>query len=106
AVGEADSAVDLDRGAEHGTDHQLSRRIYPHFAEGQKDARLFWRHLEALGFHPTPLPPELDYERLAQRFRMGTPRARLDDPRPFDDHDLIVFFAGSKAGGKSAGGGG
>ena len=29
---------------------------------------------------------------------MGTPKARLDDPRPFDDSDLILFFCGSKAG--------
>ena len=29
---------------------------------------------------------------------MGTPKARLDDPRPFDESDLILFFCGSKAG--------
>jgi rubrerythrin len=98
AVGEADSAVGLDRVAEHVTDPLLSRRIYRHFAEEQKHARLFRRHLEERGFRCAPLPPELDYERYAQRFRMGTPKARLDDPRPFDDADLILFFAGSKAG--------
>ncbi len=98
AVGEADSAVGLDRVAEHVTDALLSRRIYRHFAEEQKHARLFRRHLEEQGFTCSPLPPELDYERHAQRFRMGTPSARLDDPRPFDDLDLVLFFAGSKAG--------
>jgi hypothetical protein len=98
AVGEADSALDLDRVAEHVTDPLLSRRIYRHFAEEQKHARLLRRHLEQEGFACSPLPPELDYERYAQRFRMGTPKARLDDPRPFDDLDLVLFFAGSKAG--------
>jgi hypothetical protein len=98
AVGEADSALDLDRVAEHVTDPLLSRRIYRHFAEEQKHARLFRQHLEARGFEATPLPAELDYERYAQRYRMGTPKARLDDPRPFDAADLILFFAGSKAG--------
>jgi rubrerythrin len=98
AVGEADSAVDLDRVAEHVTDPLLARRIYRHFAEEQKHARLFRRHLEERGFRCTPLPSELDYERFAQRYRMGTPKSRLDDPRPFDDGDLILFFAGSKAG--------
>jgi hypothetical protein len=98
AMGEADSALDLDRVAEHVTDPLLSRRIYRHFAEEQKHARLLRRHLEGQGFTCSPLPPELDYERYAQRFRMGTPKARLDDPRPFDDLDLVLFFAGSKAG--------
>jgi hypothetical protein len=98
AVGEADSALDLDRVAEHVPDPLLSRRIYRHFAEEQKHARLFRRHLEAEGFRATPLPPELDYERYAQRYGMGTPKARLDDPTPFADEDLILFFAGSKAG--------
>jgi hypothetical protein len=98
AVGEADSALDLDRVAEHVTDPLLSRRIYRHFAEEQKHARLFRQHLEAEGFRSTPLPPELDYERFAQRYGMGTPKARLDDPAPFGAEDLILFFAGSKAG--------
>jgi hypothetical protein len=98
AVGEADSALDLDRIADHVTDPVLSRRIYRHFAEEQKHARLFRQHLEAEGFHCTPLPPELDYERLAQRFGMGTPKSRLDDPTPFGTEDLVLFFSGSKAG--------
>jgi hypothetical protein len=98
AVGEADSAIDLDRVAEHVLDPVLSRRIYRHFAEEQKHARLFRRHLEAQGFQCSPLPPELDYERYVQRYGMGTPKARLDDPTPFSDEDLIVFFCGSKAG--------
>jgi hypothetical protein len=98
AVGEADSALDLDRVAEHVTDPVVSRRIYRHYAEENKHARLFRRHLEAQGFTAKPLPPELDYERYAQRYGMGTPKARLDDPRPFDDSDLILFFCGSKAG--------
>jgi hypothetical protein len=97
-VGEAESARDLDRVADHVTDVVLARRIYRHYAEELRHARVFRRHLEAAGWECTPLPPELDYERLAQRFGMGTPRARLDDPRPFDDDDLILFFAGSKAG--------
>jgi len=98
AVGEADSARDLDRVAALVPDPTLARRIYRHYAEELRHARVLRRHLEAEGFACTPLPPELDYERLAQRFAMGTPRARLDDPRPFDDADLLLFFAGSKAG--------
>jgi hypothetical protein len=98
AVGEADSALDLDRVAEHVPDPVLARRIYRHFAEEQKHARLFRQHLEAQGFRCTPLPAELDYERYAQRYGMGTPKARLDDPTPFSDADLILFFCGSKAG--------
>lgn len=97
-MGEADSAVDLDRVAEHVPDPVLSRRIYRHFAEEQKHARLFRQHLEAQGFRCSPLPAELDYERYVQRYGMGTPKARLDDPRPFDADDLILFFCGSKAG--------
>ncbi len=98
AVGEADSAVDLDRVAAHVSDPPLARKIYRHFAEETKHARLFRRHLEAMGFEVRPLPPELDYETLVQRFGMGTPKARLDDPRPFDASDLVTFFCGSKAG--------
>jgi hypothetical protein len=98
AVGEADSALDLDRVAEHVADPHLSRRIYRHYAEENKHARILRRHLESQGFATTPLPPELDYERYAQRYGMGTPKARLDDPRPFDESDLILFFSGSKAG--------
>lgn len=98
AVGEADSAVDLDRIAEHVQDEALSRRIYRHHAEEKRHARLFGKRLAELGFQPRVLPPELDYERYAQRFGMGTPKPRLDDPRPFDEDDIILFFAGSKAG--------
>lgn len=98
AVGEADSAVDLDRVSAHVEDPVLARKIYRHFAEENKHARLFKRHLEAMGFHVKPLPLELDYETLVQRYRMGTPKARLDDPRPFDTDDLVTFFCGSKAG--------
>lgn len=98
AVGEADSAKDLDRIADHVEDEVLSRKIYRHFAEENKHARLFTKHLEAQGFKSKPLPPELDYETTGQRFGMGTPKARLDDPRPFDTEDLILFFCGSKAG--------
>jgi rubrerythrin len=98
AVGEADSAKDLDRIADHVEDRVLSRKIYRHFAEENKHARLFKKHLESEGFTPKPLPPELDYETTGQRFSMGTPKARIDDPRPFDTDDLIIFFCGSKAG--------
>lgn len=98
AVGEADSARDLDRVAAHVEDPVLSRKIYRHFAEENKHARLFRRHMEAMGFAVKPLPPELDYETLVQRYAMGTPKARLDDPRPFDLDDLVTFFSGSKAG--------
>jgi hypothetical protein len=72
--------------------------MYRHFAEENKHARLFEKHLESQGFTPKPLPPELDYEKTGQRYSMGTPKARIDDPRPFDTDDLIVFFCGSKAG--------
>ena len=98
AVGEADSAVDLDRVAAHVEDPVLSRKIYRHFAEETKHARLFRRHLESMGFAVRPLPPELDYERLVRGYAMGTPRSRIDDPRPFDTDDLVTFFCGSKAG--------
>jgi rubrerythrin len=98
AVGEADSAKDLDRIADHVQDEALSRKIYRHFAEENKHARLFRKHLESQGFTPKPLPPELDYETTGQRYGMGTPKARIDDPRPFDLDDLILFFCGSKAG--------
>ena len=98
AVGEADSAVDLDRIAEHVQDEALSRRIYRHHAEEKRHARLFGKRLAELGFSPRPLPPALDYERYVQRFGMGTPKARIDDPRPFDEDDIILFFSGSKAG--------
>jgi len=98
AVGEADSATDLDRIAAHVEDRRVSRKIYRHFAEENKHARLFKRHLESLGFAPKPLPPELDYEATGQMYAMGTPKERLDDPRPFDIDDLILFFCGSKAG--------
>ncbi len=98
AVGEADSALDLDRIAEHIPDAVLSRRVYRHYAEENRHARLFRKRLEELGFGAHPLPPELDYERAAQRFGMGTPKARLDDPAPFSPDDLLLFFCGSKAG--------
>lgn len=97
AVGEADSAIDLDRVACHVRDRALSRRIYQHYAEERRHARLLGRRLEELGFAIRPLPPELDYESYAQRFAMGTPRSRLDDPTPFSPADLIVFLCGSKA---------
>jgi hypothetical protein len=98
AVGEGDSAIDLDRVSAHVEDPVLSRKIYRHFAEETKHARLFKRHLETMGFALRPLPPELDYETLVQRFEMGTPKSRLDDPTPFDAEDLVTFFCGSKAG--------
>ncbi len=98
AVGEGDSATDLDRVAAHVEDPVLARKIYRHFAEETRHARLFRRHLEAMGFAVRPLPPELDYETLVQGFEMGTPKSRLDDPRPFDVDDLVTFFCGSKAG--------
>jgi len=98
AVGEADSATDLDRIADHVEEQALSRKIYRHFAEENKHARLLKKHLESQGFTSKPLPPELDYEATGQIFGMGTPKARLDDPRPFDTEDLIIFFCGCKAG--------
>jgi hypothetical protein len=98
AVGEASSALDLDRFAEHVRDPLLARKIYRHYAEERKHARLFARHLESLGFRAKPLPPELDYETALQRHHVGTPKARLDDPRPLSDEELVTFLAGSKAG--------
>jgi len=98
AVGEGDSATDLDRISAHVEDPLLARKIYRHFAEENKHARIFKQHLEAMGFSVKPLPPELDYETLVQRYRMGTPKSRIDDPRPFDTDDLVTFFCGSKAG--------
>jgi hypothetical protein len=98
AVGEADSAIGLDRASEHVEDPVLSRKIYRHYAEEKKHARLFGRRLEALGVEAKPLPPDLDYEGLVRRFEMGTPQERYDDPRPFDQADLIRFLVGCKAG--------
>ncbi|MFQ5698694.1 MAG: ferritin-like domain-containing protein [Myxococcota bacterium] len=98
AVGEAMSAVDLDRIAEHIPDPALARKVYRHFAEERRHARLFRRRLEDLGFEVTPLPPELEYETYASEFGMGTPHARLDDPEPFSTAELIEFFSGSMAG--------
>jgi hypothetical protein len=82
AVGEADSALDLDRIADHVEDKVLSRKIYRHFTEENKHARLFRKHLESHGLTPKPLPPELDYETTGQMYGMDTPKARIDDPRP------------------------
>lgn len=98
AVGEAMSAVDLDRIAEHIPDPGLARKVYRHFAEETRHGRLFQHRLEDLGFPLTPLPRELDYETYAQEFAMGTPRGRLDDPTPFSTNELIEFFSGSLAG--------
>src|ERR1044072_8308177 len=74
AVGEADSAKDLDRVSEHVTDPVLSRKIYRHFAEENKHAKIFQKHLEGMGFLLKPLAPELDYETQVQRYGMGTPK--------------------------------
>ncbi len=99
AVGEADSAVGLDRVAEHIADPIVARKVYRHYAEEVKHARLFGQHLEkTLGVSPKPLPPELDYEQYVRRYEMGTPASRLDDPTPFSDDELITFFVGCKAG--------
>jgi len=98
AVGEADSAKGLDRVSQQVPDPLLSRKIYRHFAEENKHARRFGKHLAELGCKARPLPSELDYEAFAQHYGMGTPTSRLDDPRPFDADDLILFFCGSKAG--------
>lgn len=98
AVGEADSAVGLDKAAQHVEDPILSRKIYRHFAEENRHARVFGRHLQELGVEPRPLPPELDYEQYVRRYEMGLPMSRLDDPRPLDNSELIKFFVGCKAG--------
>jgi rubrerythrin len=98
AVGEADSAVGLDKAAQHVEDSILSRKIYRHFAEENRHARIFGRRLEELGVKPRPLPPELDYEQYVRRYEMGIPMARLEDPRPFDTSELIKFLVGCKAG--------
>jgi len=98
SVGEADSALDLDRVAEHVHDPALSRKIWRHWAEERRHARLFAERMAELGFEASALPRELDYEHWAQRYGMGTPKPRLEDPRPFDRDDLILFFSGSKAG--------
>jgi rubrerythrin len=98
AVGEADSAAGLDRAADHVSDPVLSRRIYRHFAEEMRHARVLGRRLEELGFEPEPLPPELDYEQYVRRYEMGLPLSRYDDPEPFSTDELIRFFVGCKAG--------
>lgn len=98
AVGEADSAVGLDRSAEHIDDPALSRKVYRHFAEENRHARIFGKRLQELGVEPSPLPPELDYEQYVRRYKMGIPMERLDDPTPFDTHETIKFLVGCKAG--------
>jgi rubrerythrin len=99
AVGEADSAVGLDKAAAHVTDPVLARKIYRHFAEENRHARIFGRHLEQqLGVKPQPLPPELDYEQYVRRYAMGIPMERLEDPEPFTTNELIRFLVGCKAG--------
>lgn len=98
AVGEADSAVGLDKAAQHVEDPVLARKIYRHFAEENRHARVLSRRLEELGVEPRPLPPELDYEQYVRRYEMGIPMERLEDPRPFDTPELIKFLVGCKAG--------
>lgn len=98
AVGEADSAVGLDKAAQHVEDPILSRKIYRHFAEENRHARIFGRRLEELGVKPRPLPPELDYEQYVRRYAMGIPMERLEDPEPFTTSELIRFLVGCKAG--------
>lgn len=98
AVGEADSAVGLDKAAEHVRDPILARKIYRHFAEENRHARVLGRRLEELGVPPRPLPPELDYEQYVRRYEMGIPMSRLEDPRPFETPELIKFLVGCKAG--------
>lgn len=96
AIGEADSARDLGRVAEHITDPRIRGKVERHHADEVKHGRLMLKRLEELGTKPTPLPTELDYDQALQGLGFGLPYARLDDPRPFDDDDLLNFFVGSK----------
>jgi len=96
AVGEADSARELDRVAEHITDPELRARVERHYSDEMKHGRIMSERLRELGGKPQPLPPELDYDQALQRLGYGLAYSRLDDPRPLDDEELIEFFVGSK----------
>lgn len=98
AIGEADSARDLDRFARLIDDEVLSAKVYRHFAEETRHARLLGNCLEELGIERQGLPPELDYETYATRFGLGIPRSRLDDETSLDAGELIRFLCGCKAG--------
>jgi ferritin-like protein len=96
AVGEADSARDLGRVAEHIADPRIRAKVERHYADEQKHGRLMTDRLRELGLTPEPLPPDFDYDQALQRLGYGLNYSRLDDPRPFDDQDLLDFFVGSK----------
>jgi hypothetical protein len=96
AVGEADSARELGRVAEHITDPELRAKVERHYSDELKHGRIMSERLRELGGEPRPLPPELDYDQELQRLGYGLAYSRLDDPRPLDDAELIEFFVGSK----------
>jgi hypothetical protein len=96
AVGEADSARDLGRVAEHIADARIRAKVQRHYEDETKHGRLMAERLAELGIAPERLPPDLDYDQALQNLGYGLHYSRLDDPRPFDDGDLLDFFVGSK----------
>lgn len=96
AVGEADSAKGLDRVAELMTEPATKKRVLRHFVEEEKHGRLFTERLRRFGADPSPLPPELDYERALQATGFGLPMERLKDDAPFTPDDEIRFFCGAR----------
>jgi len=96
STGETEGGKDLHRVAEHCVDPELKVKVERHFRDEIKHGVLFGKHLRADGHEPTPLEPDLDYDKQLQALDFGTSVARINDPRPFDDEDWLLFFVGSK----------
>ncbi len=96
STGETEGGKDLHRVAEHCVDPELKVKVERHFRDEIKHGVLFAKHLRAMGHEPTPLDPALDYDKQLQALDFGTSVARINDPRPFDEEDWILFFVGSK----------
>lgn len=96
STGETEGGKDLHRVAQHCVDPELKVKVERHYRDEIKHGVLFGKHLRAMGHEPTPLDPALDYDKQLQALDFGTSVARIEDPRPFDDEDWILFFVGSK----------
>jgi len=96
STGETEGGKDLHRVSEHCVDPELKVKVERHYRDEIKHGVLFAKHLRAQGHEPTPLDSALDYDKQLQALDFGTSVARIDDPRPFDEEDWILFFVGSK----------
>ncbi len=96
STGETEGGKDLHRVAEHCVDPELKVKVERHYRDEIKHGVLFGKHLRTMGYEPTPLDPALDYDKQLQALDFGTSVARIEDPRPFDDEDWVLFFVGSK----------